>query len=1137
MCFLLVLSIGAETFAQAGDPRSFALIIGISDYKDPNITPLNFAHRDAEAFASLCISPDGLNIPPEQIRLLTNEDASYWHIVDGLDWLKSVAKRNDMVYFYFAGHGDMESKELQYGYLLPHDSRYMNYLGRSLSLDLLNKTAHTLSVVNHAQVFLITDACHSGKLAGVDFNGNNLVALNLMQRVSNNEVRIASCNEGELSYEDESWGNGRGAFSYFLTKGMAGEADGLRGRKDGIVTVGEMKAYLSKKVPDEVRNLKRARQNPVVMGTYESKLSRFNPTSGNIAETISGPIAEFPTSAGGSRGVSHNIAVSELANDIGNQIDKAIHDGETDFLSLSLNDSITIINHLLAELTEGNKYSKETLYSAEACQLIAKSFFDKVQHVIDLYLGGDEAELERRRYYSQIDAPYEEYPHMLEIAIKLLEPGHSLISTLTMQKEYLTGLSHRLRIPFSQTAEDLIQAAFSHQLKAYELEPDAAYIHNELGILYHARQEYEKAKFHYERAIAIAPLWSLPYSNLANLYFSEQDYPTSKYFAEQALTRQSNLQSPYIIQGNNYMQENNLLFAEEQYQHAIKLNSRHYLPFEKLGGLYLKTQDFGFSNDYFYEAELRKMGLNFEHLEPLALSQVLALSPSLPCPIDTLDVNPGDIVTHLAIGKYFFDMQDFYLAQRWFDKVVNLDVGNPLVYHYLGQTAYYFKEYSKAEFYFGLAIDKFVDDSSFEEHLNQVSKGFSPDHCAVSIYRDAYFEYYDPNIYLARTYEKWGNYKSAAEQYNRCIDMKPENALGYAMLWNLFKNREELISAENTIRRFGAYFPGDIDDELSGFYHWVLNRYSNDLQKTELYAYKHGLLMHEYMMKHPDNHFGESLKPDPDQPEEDFDFNRPAFWDRMISSFGEGKLINEVTWVKAPAIQTPLSTGVAMFRKVVSISVDRHITADAYTKMGDIYFRAESPGRALENYESALGIKDDDIGIRSRAIACADQLYLFRRSLSHLMILHEVEGISFNDGRLLAKYFMKSGDIENALLLATRISNTHPYLKELLELDIIKVYLRFGRFSEAIELLHQYKINHDSDTAIDYMLARAYASAGNENEALLQMGNAVSQGFNLGFVYKNDTAFDKFRSNPAWSEITQKMDAYIRVKMAENQSN
>ncbi len=113
---------------RSQNPKSYALVIGVSKYNDPLITSLKHAHKDAAAFAEFCASPSGLNISADRLRILTDEKASYWNIVDGLDWLKNNAQRDDHIYIYFAGHGDMESKELKYGYLLAHDSRYLNYL-------------------------------------------------------------------------------------------------------------------------------------------------------------------------------------------------------------------------------------------------------------------------------------------------------------------------------------------------------------------------------------------------------------------------------------------------------------------------------------------------------------------------------------------------------------------------------------------------------------------------------------------------------------------------------------------------------------------------------------------------------------------------------------------------------------------------------------------------------------------------------------------------------------------------------------------------------------------------------------------------------------------------------------------------
>ncbi len=1128
---IIFLSNTTYAFCQIKNPKSYALVIGISKYNDPNITSLNYAHLDAQAYAQFCTSPDGLNIPEDQMRLLTNEKATYWNITDGLYWLKTKAQKDDLVYIYFAGHGDMESKELKYGYLLTYDSRFMNYLGRSLSLDILNKTAHTLSVDRKAKVFLITDACHSGKLAGVDFNGNNLVTLNLMQIVSNNEVRITSCNEGELSYEDETWGNGRGAFSYFLTKGMAGAADGINGKKDGNVNIAEIKAFLSGKVPDGVRTVKRAKQNPVIMGSEATILNPYKISSNNISIASEPQLSDSNTNNNGSRSVG--AAPDGLSEDINNTVLSKISDTTTDFKKLSTLTSKKIVQVLLERLQNEDKYTSKTLSSSVSSQLVAKALFGKVQQIIDLYLSGDDAEMEKRRYYAQVDKPYDQYPYMLDIAIKLLPKDHYLIPSLEMQKEYLIGLTYRLKATLVEDYQGLIETALIHQTKALALSTEAAYIHNELGILYLIKKEKINAKYHFERATIIAPLWPLPVSNLANFYFIIDDYVTAKKYVDLSFDMKSNLQNPYIMDGNLYMKSDNMLFAEEQYQRAIKLNTRHFIPFEKLGALYLKIQDFEASNHYYYEAELRKMGIigPGSLLNDVDMDGVIDLFDIDNFLIDSTGIEKHDVVAHFAVGKQFFDINDYKNAQRWFEKVVALDVNNPLVYYYLGQTAYYFQSYAKAEYYFKLANNYHLNDGQFNEHVLLLSQKPQSLMYAITTYRNSNFDEYNSTFYLGRTYEKWENFVSASEHYNTCIKLSPENRLAYFTLWNMYKNRKDLELVENTIYRFGRYYPEEWDDVAADYYTWILDNFKEDLQITERYAYKYGLLMYQYMMNRPGDTFDESLKPVDDEKDRDFEIEVSELQHVMFFANNSERLIN-IAYSSPKSIEKPLSTGVKMFKKVVSISVDKNIRADAFAKMGDIYFQAESMVKALENYEECLNLKNDDIGIRSRAIWCADELYFFKKSFSHLNFLKEKNGLNFDDAILLAEYYMRYGARDSAITSFKEIAQAHPLLKEETKDAVIITHLRFGEFASAIELLNEYILNNEENARYEYMLARAHAGLNKPNDALIHLVKADNQGFKLGFVYKSDTIFDPYRDYPEWHEISVKMNEYIKMKMA-----
>ena len=51
--------------------NTYGLVIGVSDYREEGITDLQYAHRDAELFASYLMSPAGGNVPRTNIKLLT----------------------------------------------------------------------------------------------------------------------------------------------------------------------------------------------------------------------------------------------------------------------------------------------------------------------------------------------------------------------------------------------------------------------------------------------------------------------------------------------------------------------------------------------------------------------------------------------------------------------------------------------------------------------------------------------------------------------------------------------------------------------------------------------------------------------------------------------------------------------------------------------------------------------------------------------------------------------------------------------------------------------------------------------------------------------------------------------------------
>ncbi len=243
-----------------------AVVIGISDYREPLIPDLRFADRDAQAFADWLRSPQGLALPDSSIRFLANQQATTAQMIVNLDWLIEASKPGDRAFIYFSGHGDVERvTKYNRGYLLSYDSPPAVYGAGAFSLNYLQDILSTLSE-NVVQVFIITDACRAGKLAGSNAGGTQATAAQLAQQFAN-EIKILSCQPDEFSLEGEQWGGGRGCFSFHLEDALYGFADG---NHDQSVELMELRRYLEDHVSAEAAPQS---QLPMVFGPAKTKIA------------------------------------------------------------------------------------------------------------------------------------------------------------------------------------------------------------------------------------------------------------------------------------------------------------------------------------------------------------------------------------------------------------------------------------------------------------------------------------------------------------------------------------------------------------------------------------------------------------------------------------------------------------------------------------------------------------------------------------------------------------------------------------------------------------------------------------------------------------------------------------------------
>jgi len=194
-------------------------------------------------------SPEGGALPDNQLRVLIDENATKNRILKNMKEILLQADGNDVVLFYFSGHG-LE------GSFVPYDfDGFNNKLDHKDISAIMSK-----SRAKHKIVY--GDACHSGSLLAMKAPVHQTLKryYSEFERTKGGLALMMSSKSEEVSLEDG--GLRSGIFSYYLIRGLKGEADR---DKNKIVTIQEIYDY----VYDEVQNYTAHAQTPTITGSFD----------------------------------------------------------------------------------------------------------------------------------------------------------------------------------------------------------------------------------------------------------------------------------------------------------------------------------------------------------------------------------------------------------------------------------------------------------------------------------------------------------------------------------------------------------------------------------------------------------------------------------------------------------------------------------------------------------------------------------------------------------------------------------------------------------------------------------------------------------------------------------------------------
>jgi uncharacterized caspase-like protein len=232
----------------------------VENYENTISAP--FARKDALAFNDFARM--SLGVPQNNIKLLINDEAG---LIDTLtvvnEWLPKVVDQNKTdLYVFFSGHG-LASEDGKDLFLLPSDG---NPKGLEYSALMRNQVFDSIAKLNSKSVTVFLDTCYSGATRSEEsLVASKPIFMDIVEQEIPDNFTVFSASAGKETAKILEEAE-HGLFSYFLMKGLEGEADT---NDDDQITNDELHAFINQKVS------RQANQTPQLAGDADMILVQW----------------------------------------------------------------------------------------------------------------------------------------------------------------------------------------------------------------------------------------------------------------------------------------------------------------------------------------------------------------------------------------------------------------------------------------------------------------------------------------------------------------------------------------------------------------------------------------------------------------------------------------------------------------------------------------------------------------------------------------------------------------------------------------------------------------------------------------------------------------------------------------------
>ena len=236
-----------------GKAKRWALVIGVDQYADPQISPLKGAANDAKTLAAALIQHAGF--PQDQVILLATDQPAErqptrLNILRRLSNLASLVPKDGLLLISFAGHGIERGGQ---AYLVPSDAQLsddVSFLEESaVSVSRMHDRIRATGV---AQVVILLDACRNDPGGRADAPNPltqayvNAFNFDIQNREVQAFVTLYATAVGQRAYEYTE--KKQGYFTWTVVEALKGGA----ANEKGEVTLAQLVKYVQENVPKRV---------------------------------------------------------------------------------------------------------------------------------------------------------------------------------------------------------------------------------------------------------------------------------------------------------------------------------------------------------------------------------------------------------------------------------------------------------------------------------------------------------------------------------------------------------------------------------------------------------------------------------------------------------------------------------------------------------------------------------------------------------------------------------------------------------------------------------------------------------------------------------------------------------------------